>query len=215
MPRPPVRTLAATSAIVAVAFAGSAAGAGRAAHRVRVTVISDSVGASLLFNPRARAALGRTLDWQLEMEACRRLASPSCTVQGTAGPPPSALDTVRGLPTSLGKILVVFVGYNEDGTGYARGIDELMRSARARGVQRVVWLTLSERSSQYHYYYHLMNRTIRAAHHRWPRLSVADWNAFSAGHPWFNGDGVHLTNTGSVAFARFVRSAVKDAKRRL
>src|SRR5206468_4198126 len=132
-------------------------------HRVRVTVVTDSVGAMLRYDRRAQTLLGRRFVWQLELGECRRLVSTGCTVQGTAGPPPSALDTVRSLGRRVGKILVVFVGYNEDGSGYAHGIDQVVRAAVAAGARSVVWVTLGGRETAYTRYYHAMNHLIRAA----------------------------------------------------
>ena len=63
----------------------------------RVTMISDSVAATLLWHPNARAYLGEGLDFRLEALACRRLAVPGCYAYGSN--PPSALETIRTLGT--------------------------------------------------------------------------------------------------------------------
>ena len=41
-----------------------------------------------------------------------------------------------------------------------------------------------------------------------PQLLVADWNAFSAGKPWFGSDGLHLSATGATQLASFLRPYV-------
>ena len=40
---------------------------------------------------------------------------------------------------------------------------------------------------------------------------VADWNAYSAGKPWFGSDGLHLTTAGATALATFLRPYVLQA----
>jgi hypothetical protein len=51
---------------------------------------------------------------------------------------------------------------------------------------------------------------MRAAARRHPdRVLLIDWARFSAGHgAWFGGDGLHVNQTGALAFARLVRRAV-------
>ena len=36
-------------------------------------------------------------------------------------------------------------------------------------------------------------------------MLVADWNDYSAGKPWFRGDGLHMGTAGATAFAAFLR----------
>ena len=36
-------------------------------------------------------------------------------------------------------------------------------------------------------------------------MLIADWNAYSAGKPWFRGDGLHMGTAGATAFATFLR----------
>ena len=36
-------------------------------------------------------------------------------------------------------------------------------------------------------------------------MQVADWNDYSAGKPWFRGDGLHMGTAGATAFAAFLR----------
>ena len=59
--------------------------------------------------------------------------------------------------------------------------------------------------------YHQTNVVIRTAAKRWPQLSVADWNAYSRGKPWFGHDGLHLTAQGAEALASLVRTSVLEA----
>ena len=127
---------------------------------------------------------------------------PSCSYQGTS--PSTALQAVQGYGRSLGKVLIVKVGYNDSAGGYGKGIDQVMRAALADGVTGVVWVTLREERSGYRW----INAAIRQAAKRWPQLLVADWNAYSAGKPWFDSDGLHLTPAGANALATFLRPYV-------
>lgn len=141
----------------------------------------------------------------LDLKVCRRLVAPSCTYHGVT--PTTALGAVQAQGRRLGSVLVVKVGYNDGATGYAKGIDQVMRAAVRRGVSGVVWVTLRETSSTYHW----TNVAIKRAAKRWPQLHVADWNAHSRGQPWFGSDGMHLTGTGATALATFLRPYVLQA----
>ncbi len=87
------------------------------------------------------------------------------------------------------------------------GIDRVMRAARAEGADGVVWVTLREHG-RYASLYRGTNLAIRKAAKRWPQLLVADWNAYSAGRPWFGSDGLHLSPRGAVELASFIRPYV-------
>src|SRR5216684_1340411 len=77
----------------------------------RVTLISDSVAATLLWHPDARAYLAEGLDLRIEALACRKLVATGCYAYG--GNRPSALETIRTLGTELGPLVVIDVGYND------------------------------------------------------------------------------------------------------
>jgi hypothetical protein len=187
-------------AIVAAALAGSTAAATKAP--VRVTFVGDSVPASIMYSPRAKSILGRGLATRLDLRVCRRLATASCSYQGSA--PTSALQSVQSLGHALGEVLIVDVGYNESSSGYRDGIDRVMRAARAQGASGVVWVLLRETRD----IYRETNAVIRSAQKRWPQLLIADWNAYSRGKPWFSSDGLHLGVTGADALAAFLRPYV-------
>jgi hypothetical protein len=169
------------------------------------TFVGDSVSASLTYVPSALATLDRGLALNLNLKVCRRLVVPSCAYDGSA--PTTALQAVRSYGRGLGKVLIVDVGYNESTQGYAPGIDKVMRTALAEGVRGVVWVTLRETIGVYR----STNAAIRAAAQRWPQLVVADWNAYSAGKPWFRVDGLHLTASGAHELAAFLRPYVLEA----
>jgi len=192
---------------LACAVAASSAGAAPAVKKtpVKATFVGDSVSASITYVTSAQAQLERGIDVRLDLKVCRRLVQPSCPYQGSA--PSTALQAVQSYGQSLGHVLIVKVGYNESSSGYGKGIDEIMRAAIAQGATGVVWVTLREKSDIYHW----TNVAIRQATKRWPQLVVADWNAYSAGKPWFGPDGLHLTPTGATALATFLRPYILRA----
>jgi len=192
-----VRSILAAVAIVLLAV--PAAGATPAVH---VTFVGDSVPASLDYVPSAKAVMQRGMSLTLDLKVCRRLVTASCPYKGKA--PTTAVEAVRSYGHSLGDVVIVDVGYNEDGRGYPQGIDELMKAALAQGAKCVVWVTLRETRSVYR----PANMAIRSAARRWPQLLVADWNRYSAGKPWFRDDGLHLTPTGADGLAGFLRGYV-------
>jgi hypothetical protein len=178
--------------ILAFAFACAVgASAAAAAHTgkqapVRATFVGDSVSASILYTTTAQKQLAKGVKVRLDLKVCRRLVQPSCPYQGST--PSTALQAVRSYGRSLGNVLIVKVGYNESSSGYGKGIDQVMRAARD--------------------IYRSTNVAIRQAAKRWPQLVVADWNAYSAGKPWFGSDGLHLTAAGADGLATFLRQYV-------
>jgi len=168
-------------------------------------VVGDSVAASMEYVLSARTALRRGLDVRLDLEVCRRLVQPSCAFRGAK--PSTALQAVQAAGRSLGRVLVVDVGYNEGAEGYGAGVDRVMRTALAQGANRVVWVTLREQND----IYRRTNVAIRKAARRWPQMRVADWNDYSAGKPWFRGDGLHMDTVGATAFAAFLRPHILRA----
>ena len=194
---PAPASLLAALAFLAASLAATSATA--ASNPVRVTVVGDSVPASIELVPGAQAMLRRGLEVRLDLKVCRRLIQPSCSWQGTT--PSTALQAVRAYGRALGDVLVVDVGYNESSEGYRAGIDRVMRAALAQGARGVVWVTLREQRDVYR----TTNAAIRTAARRWPQIQVADWNAYSSGKPWFRRDGLHMEPTGALALAAFLR----------
>jgi hypothetical protein len=192
-----------TAALAAAMLAGTTAAATKSP--VRVTFVGDSVPASIMYSSRAKSILARGLATRLDLRVCRRLATASCSYQGSA--PTSALQSVQSLGHSLGDVLIVDVGYNESAAGYRVGIDRVMRAARAQGATGVVWVLLRETRD----IYRQTNAVIRAAQKRWPQLLVADWNAYSRDKSWFSSDGLHMGVTGADALAAFLRPYVVRA----
>jgi hypothetical protein len=172
----------------------------------RVTVITDSVGGDLTWDPPARAVLGKGLDLNVDARTCRRLVAPGCPYDGVQ--PPSALDAIEGAdPAWLGSVVTVDVGYNDPPGEYAAGMDEVMRALVARGVTHVIWVTLREEQAQWI----ASNEAIRAEARVWPQVTVADWDTASRGKAWFSGDGVHLNPEGVLGLAELLRPYVMSA----
>lgn len=165
----------------------------------RVTLISDSVAATLLWHPDARDYLAEGLDLRLQALACRRLVVPGCLAYGTR--PPSALDTIQALGADLGPVVVVDVGYNDLPDEYGAGIDPVMQALLAAHVRRVVWVTLAEHEDVWVE----NNAIVHAAAQRWPELVVADWAPLAAQHPDWFADLAHLNADGAQGFAHFLR----------
>jgi hypothetical protein len=200
------RLLAVLAAVAAWALAPLSPGA---AAQPAVTMVGDSVAAGLVESSSAEAVLGAGLALHLDLRVCRRLVEPSCAWQGSA--PPTALQAIEHARAPLGSVLVVDVGYNEGPAGYGAGVDRIVRAATARGVRRLIWVTLRT-VGPYARLYRQTNAEIRAAAARWPQLAVADWNARSSGNAsWFAGDGLHLSPRGAAAMAAFLRPYVVSA----
>jgi hypothetical protein len=169
-----------------------------------VTVITDSVGGVLFWDPGASAEFADGLDVRLEVATCRKLVSTGCLAYDYY--PPSALDTIEELGSDLAPIVVVETGYNDNPTEYTQGIDEVMQALVDASVQRVIWVTLEENIDPWR----IINRSIRAAAARWPQLIVADWAPVVAGKPWIV-DNAHLNAEGGFEFAKFLRGYVIEA----
>ncbi len=171
-----------------------------AARVPEVSVFSDSVGEALDYLPNPTAAVADGWSVVLDLKVCRRLVAAPCPPN-----PPSALQSIRSQPGSLGDIVVIDVGYNDWAQVY--DIPQVMRALRARGVRRVVWVNLREAESGYG----SINAMIRRAARRDPMIEVADWNGASAGQSWFAADGVHLSPRGGTALAAFLTTQVDTA----
>jgi hypothetical protein len=171
----------------------------------RVTLIGDSIAASIAYVQDARTVLGQGVDLQLQVTPCRRLAQESCPYNGVR--PPTVIDLVHSLGDALGSTVIVAVGYNDFEDAYAGNIEDTLDALRAAHVTRVIWPTLrAERHS-----YLNMNDDIRAAAAMHPEVTVADWNMYSRSHPdWFQPDGLHLTSDGSVALSTLLHDALVD-----
>ena len=187
------------SVLVALAALAWPIPAGSASEPIRVTMLGDSVAESLDYMPSAETLLRRGYAVSFDLRVCRRLASAGCPFQGAV--PSSALAAIDGDGSSLGDVLVVDVGYNDDPALYRAGMDQVVHAAHALGVRRVVWVTLRAARGVFAQ----TNAVIRSEAKRFPQVAVADWDSWSAGKPWFRSDGLHLTDAGATALAQFLR----------
>jgi hypothetical protein len=199
------RTSALAGALVALASLAWAIPAGSASEPIRVTMLGDSVADSLQYMPSAEQLLRRGYAIHFDLRVCRRLASTGCPYDGAV--PSSALDAIRDDRSSLGDVLVVDVGYNDDPALYRGEMDQLIHAAHTLGVKRVVWVTLRASSQTFRD----TNGVIISESKRFPQVTVADWNAWSSGKPWFRSDGLHLTSAGATALAQFLRPYLAQA----
>ena len=174
------------------------------AHVPEATVFGDSVAATFDWVPGTREAIAAGMSVRYDLRSCRRLIAAPCPPN-----PPSVLSSVRALPGSLGDIAVINVGYNDWGATYDVG--RVLRALRARGVKRVVWMTLRETQASYRQ----INRRIRAAARRGGvrglSVQVADWGRASGSRGWFVADRVHLNSAGGWGLAGFTRREIREA----
>ncbi len=107
--------------------------------------------------------------------------------------------------------MIVHLGYALPNDNFGSRVDALMTALVNRGVRRVVWVNLAERSGRPDFV--AVNRALAAAPARWPQLSILDWRTDAAGtaanrNRWFTSDGHHLTATGQALFALFIRDRI-------
>jgi lysophospholipase L1-like esterase len=163
--------------------------------------IGDSVGVGATNNGELQALLNGVFSTvHVDALGSRR------TVGG--GVQPDGLAAAQAIPEGT-DVAIVELGYN-DSSNYAANIDQVMGALRAKGVQRVAWVNLSTRRTSAPGFAQF-NEALAAAQARWPELQVLDWNAASSGQPcdrWYQNDGVHLTSTGDVGLAMFLRTAM-------
>jgi len=200
-----IRALAGGLALTLVTLAGGAAGASRPAGAAgeRLFLLGDSVMAGLHFSGAAQALLDNTYDVTLDAKVCRTLREPSCSTRFD-GQPPAALTVLRANAGRVGDALVMMAGYNDGNLG--PGLDAIMAEANAQGIPHVLWLTYRNTTGRYSG----SNATLWAKTADYPTLTVADWDAYSAGHAdWFGGDALHLTASGAMALAQFLVAKVE------
>jgi hypothetical protein len=187
----------------------------------RVLFVSDSSFAGIRW-AGARGWLTGA-DFDLRLESCRRLIGVSC--RGREGyAAPTALTEVRGVATGSVDVLVMGTGYNDHGSRFQEGFEQVMLAARAAGIQRVVWITYREPVT-YRSPSELSNAATFAANNRvlraavesgeWPELRLLDWHAHTLSSPeWLAADGVHFSVAGAREAALFVSRALAHYDRR-
>ena len=185
----------------------------------RLALVACLLAGGLLAVPPAHAAGSRTvlnygdslaIGTDLYLDAYLRgwSVQSETEISKHAADVPRAL---RGLGTSLPRVIVVSAGTNDDPgavSGFARVVRETLAIA---GPSRcVVWSTIVRPPYQ-GVSYAGYNHVLRTAAHRHAGLRVLDWAAMSRTHPgWFGKDGVHPSMAGyrarAAATARLVQS---------
>ncbi len=185
-----VTTVAAFLAVLAATLGTTVDGAGDAAtigpDRPSVLVIGDSIILGTHGNIAANLP-----DWNVVFDA----AVSRSTADG--------LDVLAEHGTGF-SVVVVALGANDGETPgvFAPRVAALLDALAA--VPHVVWLTIHEARP----YYAAANAIIRDQVARHPNAIVGDWNAaIRAGD--VGGDGLHLTQQGSVDMAAWVAATVR------
>jgi SpoIID/LytB domain protein len=177
----------------------------------RILLIGDSIGASITTEFAGIVAPAYTnVDFQAVPNRC--LVGSAC-VQPSVGLPdaPAIISTLTSdtMPT----VAVLQLGYNDSPSTFTQDIDQVVSALNARAVQRIVFVNLSTRRASVDY--GASNAALAAATQRYPNVSVLDWNTYSSGpdkNRWFS-DSVHLTSTGRVEFALFLRNQLDELRR--
>jgi hypothetical protein len=190
--------------LAALASLGPAAGS---AGAVRFTFLGDSKAAGIEYSAEAKRLLARGHVVRRDLKVCRRLVAPSCPPY-----PTTALQAIRQYGRTLGRVLVVDVGYNDSSATYRAQMEQVVRAAKARGVRGIVWVNLRVVPGHTENYRGI-NTIINQVAERRPIVYVANWNTYTRGKPasWFGSDGIHLTSAGAVGLVKLVRRYVTRA----
>jgi hypothetical protein len=171
-----------------------------------VTIIGDSVMTGVLWHPAAVTIVQAGLGVRWEVAVCRTLAGVSCPFDGSR--PPTLVDVVHEDGASLGRTVVVEVGYNDPPDEFAGEVEESIDALLAAGVKRILWVDLREALPQYAE----MNKMLAAEAARHPQVTILDWNGYAeSGYGWFQSDQIHLTALGGVELATLLHSAIWKA----
>lgn len=182
----------------------------------RLTILSDSVGLGSI------TALRETMDdWRVRVMGEPALMLDDAVAELRAG-------------GRLDRVVVVALGYNSlwkrdrvDHAHYAgefdRQAEALLRTLRAHGVRKVVWVTLRDASrdhvprdawdqhATYAWYFPYVNERLRRLDRRHDEVVLADWAAVSD-RSGITYDAFHLDPDGALLYARLIREAVLEAE---
>jgi hypothetical protein len=182
---------------------------------LRVLMIGDSTLAALNVSTSSQRAL-RGFIPVLDAAPCRRLVEPSCRSAFTGAVPDTAVHAIANAPGAL-DVVVMKAGYNEGTIGFESDVVQVVLTARARGIDLVVWLTYSEGTGTQLNRYPINNAVLRrvAASGAYPELEIADWRTYAANSSgWYAGDRVHLQGAGAWATADYTSRWVAHATHR-
>jgi len=114
-------------------------------------------------------------------------------------------------------IAIVELGYNDDPTTFDGEVQQMLAALISKGVQRVIFVNMSTRSTTRNYA--KSNAVLDAAAAKNPGITIFDWNTATSGANqwrWFDNKSlccfVHLSTTGQAEFALFLRQQL-DALR--
>jgi len=180
-----------------------------------ILFVGDSVGESIATE---FAAIVTPAYPVMNYQSCagRGMAGASCLF--TVAAPQIKADGV-GVVNSLDApaIAIVELGYNDDPATYDGEVQQMLAALISKGVQRVIFVNMSTRSTTRNYA--KSNAVLDAAAAKNPGITIFDWNtASSAANQWRWFDNaslccyVHLSTTGQAEFALFLRQQL-DALR--
>jgi SpoIID/LytB domain protein len=173
-----------------------------------ILFIGDSVGESIATE---FAAIVTPAYPVMNYQSCagRGMAGASCLF--TVAAPQIKSDGV-GVVNSLDApaIAIVELGYNDDPATFDGEVQQMLAALISKGVQRVIFINMSTRSTTRNYA--KSNAVLDAAAAKNPGITIFDWNtASSAANQWRWFDNkslccfVHLSTTGQAEFALFLR----------
>ena len=187
----------------------------------RVLLISDSAFAGIRWLGQLDMLQGAT--FRADLESCRRLIGVSC--RGREGYAPNvAVDAIRSAPGNY-DTLVVTAGYNDYAGTFETAVHSVLAAARAKGIDRIVWLTyrqdvryVSPYGASWAGTFIANNKSLCAivASGLAPEIEIADWHDTTVGAPrsWFAADRLHLTADGARGAATYISRKLAFLERR-
>jgi SpoIID/LytB domain protein len=180
-----------------------------------ILFVGDSVGESIATE---FAAIVTPAYPVMNYQSCagRGMAGASCLF--TVAAPQIKSDGV-GVINALDApaIAIVELGYNDDPATFDGEVQQMLAALISKGVQRVIFVNMSTRSTTRNYA--KSNAVLDAAAAKNPGITIFDWNTASSGANqwrWFDNKSlccfVHLSTTGQAEFALFLRQQL-DALR--
>ena len=177
-------------------------------RRPRVLLIGDSTLLAVDKYNGYRALRG--FEYVYDAKSCRTLGIPSC---GDRPLPPNSVEAISAADGSFDYV-VIMAGYDEWWTSFPDSFDEVVSAARAKGAQRIIWLTYREGVP-----YELLtgepadeafvknNQTLRdkVASGAFP---MCCWRSGirtpRQDNGWISRDGIHLTLEGALGVADYI-----------
>lgn len=181
-----------------------------------VLFVGDSVGESIRteFETLIKPAYP-----DLTYQSCSGRGMVGAACLGTVTAPQLNTDgigVVNALPTPA--VAIIELGYNDDPTAFASEAQQMVTALTTKGVQRIIFVNLSQRSTTRAYA--RSNTALATLATSNPAVSIFDWNTVSsesANWRWFDNNSglccwVHLNISGQVEFALFLRSQLDSLR---